>query len=83
MTPDNTMKALLNSTEHRITEKDASTLLHIDDGERLDYYLDVLSHLEALPQTREVRDTPVKPKPQLAGNWYEISHKRTKLAIIY
>jgi aspartyl-tRNA(Asn)/glutamyl-tRNA(Gln) amidotransferase subunit B len=71
MTPDDTMKVLLDSAEHKLSEKDAATLLHIDDGERLDYYLDVLSQLKSLRecQTRDGQNSGIKPKPQLAGNW--------------
>jgi aspartyl-tRNA(Asn)/glutamyl-tRNA(Gln) amidotransferase subunit B len=71
MTPDNVMTSLLVTADQKLSQKDASTLLHLDDGERLDYYLDVLSQLESLRESQllDGQTRPVKSKPQLAGNW--------------
>ncbi|KAF2652322.1 hypothetical protein K491DRAFT_605161 [Lophiostoma macrostomum CBS 122681] len=63
---DDSMTKLTEAQDYGLTVKDASTLLVLDDGDRLDHYLDVVEHLrvdfaqdpEALARIGKV-----------AGNW--------------
>jgi len=43
--PDALLSDLTTSPTHALPSKDAKTLLQLDDGDRLDYYLSVLAHL--------------------------------------
>ena len=57
---------LVHSPEFNLTPKDASTLLLLDDGERLEYYLEVVTILR-----RAFHDNPELQKKvgKVAGNW--------------
>ncbi|KAF2478020.1 uncharacterized protein BDR25DRAFT_275689 [Lindgomyces ingoldianus] len=56
----------LVSKEYGLTSKDASTLLLLDDGDRLDYYFDVVENLRStFSGTRDVLSRVGK----VAGNW--------------
>jgi aspartyl-tRNA(Asn)/glutamyl-tRNA(Gln) amidotransferase subunit B len=46
MLPDQLLTMLTTETSHGLTMKDAKTLVSQDDGVRLDYYMDVLDHLQ-------------------------------------
>ena len=45
MLPDNIANMLVQSSEYGLTIKDAKTLVALDDGDRLEYYLDVVEIL--------------------------------------
>ncbi|KAF2195316.1 hypothetical protein K469DRAFT_743924 [Zopfia rhizophila CBS 207.26] len=63
---DGYVKTLVDSTEYRLTSKDANTLLLLDDGDRLDYYLDVVQLLKAtFSGNQRILDRVGK----VAGNW--------------
>jgi len=51
-----------------LTTKDAITLLSMDDGERLEYYLDVIRCL--VRQTEHEKDVPLETLGKITGNWY-------------
>ncbi|KAL5118481.1 hypothetical protein ACEQ8H_003657 [Pleosporales sp. CAS-2024a] len=60
--PDTMIETL--TLQYGLTVKDAATLVSIDDGHRLDYFLDVLSHLQQhLPQT------DLASLGKTTGNW--------------
>jgi aspartyl-tRNA(Asn)/glutamyl-tRNA(Gln) amidotransferase subunit B len=67
MLTDNFMHLLVDSKEYGLTTKDASTLLTLDDGDRLDYYLDIVQMLRT-----EFADEPaiLSRIGKVAGNWY-------------
>jgi aspartyl-tRNA(Asn)/glutamyl-tRNA(Gln) amidotransferase subunit B len=53
------------AAEYGLTTKDAGTLLALEDGDRLEYFFDVLSHLQTFNDSGQ-------PQTQLgkaAGNW--------------
>ena len=63
--PDVILTALTTDTTHGLTMKDAKTLLSSEDGDRLEYYLDVHARLEA--------DSTLDQSERLGravGNWY-------------
>jgi aspartyl-tRNA(Asn)/glutamyl-tRNA(Gln) amidotransferase subunit B len=63
--PDVILTALTTDPSHGLTMKDAKTLLSSEDGDRLEYYLDVHARLEA--------DTTLDQPENLGravGNWY-------------
>jgi aspartyl-tRNA(Asn)/glutamyl-tRNA(Gln) amidotransferase subunit B len=47
MLPDELLTMLVADTFHGLTIKDAKTLVSLDDGDRLEYYMDVLNHVQA------------------------------------
>jgi aspartyl-tRNA(Asn)/glutamyl-tRNA(Gln) amidotransferase subunit B len=53
------------AAEYGLTTKDAGTLLTLEDGDRLEYFFDVLSHLQAFDDSS--RDQTQLGKA--AGNW--------------
>lgn len=66
MLSDEAMDTLTDPSRYGLTPKDASTLLVLDDGGRLDYYFDVVRSLQAI----------FKSEPQylsrvgkVSGNW--------------
>lgn len=52
-----------------LTTKDAITLLSMDDGERLEYYLDVIRCLVRQNEQHE-KDVPLETLGKITGNWY-------------
>lgn len=60
------MDMLVDSQNYSLTSKDAQTLLILDDGDRLDYYLDVVQILKA---TFSEDPASVARVGKVAGNW--------------
>lgn len=58
------MLARLTGEEYGLSVKDAKTLLELDDGERLEYYFDVVKHL----RRHEDGQLP-KDAGRVSGNW--------------
>ena len=54
-----------------LTTKDAITLLSFDDGERLEYYLDVVAELARQANERQ-DDSALQALGKMAGNWYAL-----------
>lgn len=50
MLPDETTTLLTTDPRFNLTTKDAKTLATLDDGDRLDYYFDVVEYLQAQSQ---------------------------------
>lgn len=63
--PDSILTTLTTDPTHGLTMKDAKTLLSSDDGDRLEYYFDVLARLQA----KEKVDQP-KYLGRVVGNWF-------------
>ncbi|KAF2201670.1 aspartyl/glutamyl-tRNA amidotransferase subunit B [Delitschia confertaspora ATCC 74209] len=63
---DEWMKTLTESPEYGLTSKDASTLITLDDGERLDYYLDIVHTLRS---TFKSDPEILQRVGKAAGNW--------------
>ncbi|KAF2687922.1 hypothetical protein K458DRAFT_440676 [Lentithecium fluviatile CBS 122367] len=63
---DDRVSTLVDDKDYKLTSKDASTLLSLDDGERLDYYYDVVKHLQTA-----FADQPaiLARTGKAAGNW--------------
>lgn len=60
------MNSLVQDSAYGLTSKDANTLLLLDDGDRLDYYFDVVEHL----RTTFSNDPAVLSRTgKAAGNW--------------
>jgi aspartyl-tRNA(Asn)/glutamyl-tRNA(Gln) amidotransferase subunit B len=62
--PDELLELLVTGEEHGLTMKDAKTLLSFDEGDRLEFYFEVLDTLK--------KDLGNKAPPQLGrvvGNW--------------
>jgi aspartyl-tRNA(Asn)/glutamyl-tRNA(Gln) amidotransferase subunit B len=51
-----------------LTTKDAITLLSLDDGERLEYYLDVITYL-VRESNQHKKDVPLETLGKMTGNW--------------
>jgi aspartyl-tRNA(Asn)/glutamyl-tRNA(Gln) amidotransferase subunit B len=51
-----------------LTTKDAITLLSLDDGERLEYFLEVVGCLVRETEQHE-RDVPLESLGRITGNW--------------
>jgi aspartyl-tRNA(Asn)/glutamyl-tRNA(Gln) amidotransferase subunit B len=47
MLPDELLKMLTEDPSHGLTMKDAKTIISLDEGDRLDYYMDVLHHVQS------------------------------------
>ncbi|KAF2711476.1 hypothetical protein K504DRAFT_220577 [Pleomassaria siparia CBS 279.74] len=63
---DDCINMLVDGQVYGLTSKDASTLLLLDDGDRLDYYFDVVEILKAT----FVDNAEVLPRlGKVAGNW--------------
>lgn len=64
--PDDNIETLVEGGEYKLTSKDASTLLLLDDGDRLDYYYDVVEQLQS-----KFADEPeiLARIGKAAGNW--------------
>lgn len=52
-----------------LTTKDAITLLSFDDGERLEYYMDVVTESVRLAEEQQ-EGASLKTLGKIAGNWY-------------
>jgi len=66
MLSDDCVRTLVDNSDYNLTSKDASTLLSLDDGERLDYYYDVVEHL----QTAFANQPDILARVgKAAGNW--------------
>lgn len=63
--PDATLNHLVQ--RYGLTSKDALTLLSLDDGERLDYFLCVVEHVKALTGNEDDASTSALGK--MSGNW--------------
>jgi aspartyl-tRNA(Asn)/glutamyl-tRNA(Gln) amidotransferase subunit B len=66
MSSDDCVNMLVDSQYYGLTSKDASTLLLLDDGERLDYYFDVV---EILKSTYSGNEEVLARIGKVAGNW--------------
>jgi aspartyl-tRNA(Asn)/glutamyl-tRNA(Gln) amidotransferase subunit B len=65
--PDVNVDVLVH--KYGLTTKDAITLLSFDDGERLDYYMDVVA--DSVRLTNEQQDgASLQALGKIAGNWY-------------
>lgn len=63
---DESVRMLVENDEYNLTSKDASTLLTLNDGERLDYYYDVVERLRAI----FAGEPTIQPRiGKTAGNW--------------
>jgi aspartyl-tRNA(Asn)/glutamyl-tRNA(Gln) amidotransferase subunit B len=66
MSSDDCVNMLVNGEDYGLTIKDASTILLLDDGERLDYYFDVV---ESLKSTYSGNAEVLARVGKVAGNW--------------
>lgn len=55
--------------EYGLSTKDAITLLSFDDGERLEYYMDVVADAVNLAHERQ-DDASLQAIGKISGNWY-------------
>jgi aspartyl-tRNA(Asn)/glutamyl-tRNA(Gln) amidotransferase subunit B len=66
MLSDDVINMLVDPKEYGLTHKDAGTLLILDDGDRLDYYLDVVQILRGI----FADDSAILARVgKVAGNW--------------
>lgn len=66
MLSDDCVNTLVDSENYGLTSKDASTLFLFDDGDRLDYYFDVVEHLRhTFPGHPDI----LARVGRVAGNW--------------
>ncbi|KAF1848229.1 uncharacterized protein K460DRAFT_364205 [Cucurbitaria berberidis CBS 394.84] len=65
--PDRNVETLV--LEYGLTTKDALTLLFLDDGERLDYFIQVMEPLVEETSLQEEEDIPKSTLGKMAGNW--------------
>ncbi|KAL1595154.1 hypothetical protein SLS60_009842 [Paraconiothyrium brasiliense] len=63
---DETVSTLVDSSTYGLTAKDANTLILLDDGDRLDYYFDVVEHLR---NTFSEQPEVLARVGKVAGNW--------------
>jgi aspartyl-tRNA(Asn)/glutamyl-tRNA(Gln) amidotransferase subunit B len=63
---DEFMTVLTDTREFGLTAKDASTLLVLDDGDRLDYYIDVVQMLRSTLVDEPATHARIG---KVAGNW--------------
>jgi aspartyl-tRNA(Asn)/glutamyl-tRNA(Gln) amidotransferase subunit B len=64
---DDCIGTLVNNQSYSLTSKDASTLLSLDDGERLDYYYDVVEQLQTIFHNQP---DILQRAGKATGNWY-------------
>jgi aspartyl-tRNA(Asn)/glutamyl-tRNA(Gln) amidotransferase subunit B len=64
MLPDDVLDLLVTSAKYNLTEKDAKILISFDDGDRAEYYLDVVEEAERLCRN----DHEKKKLGRTAGN---------------
>ena len=65
--PDQTLEMLTQDETYNLTMKDAKTLLALDDGDRLDYYIEVVDLVSQ--HLGQVHDTTKLPIGRTTGNW--------------
>ncbi|KAF2729003.1 hypothetical protein EJ04DRAFT_448159 [Polyplosphaeria fusca] len=66
LSTDDAIKMLTEGEEYNLTSKDASTLVSLDDGARLEYYLDVY---QLLHLTLRSRPECLRGAGKVTGNW--------------
>ncbi|KAF2746988.1 hypothetical protein M011DRAFT_403397 [Sporormia fimetaria CBS 119925] len=66
MLSDDVVRMLTESEKYGLTSKDAGTLLLLDDGDRLDYYMDVV---EVLRGSHADESALLSRVGKVAGNW--------------
>ncbi|KAF2115449.1 GatB/GatE catalytic domain-containing protein [Lophiotrema nucula] len=67
---DSIIERLTEGPDFNVTSKDASTLLLLDDGDRLDYYLDVVQKLDKMLKSRSIGKPELYSRAgTVAGNW--------------
>ena len=66
MLPDDIANMLVQSSEYGLTIKDAKTLVALDDGDRLEYYLDVV---EILGKEFSENSQSLERVGKIANNW--------------
>jgi aspartyl-tRNA(Asn)/glutamyl-tRNA(Gln) amidotransferase subunit B len=64
MLPDEVLHLLTTSPKYGLTEKDARILVSFDDGDRAEYYLDVVERAEQLCESAQEKEKLGK----IAGN---------------
>jgi len=64
--PDETLDFLTQPSPYGLTKKDARTLQLLDDGERLEYYFDVVDHMQAMLKDDPAALTKIG---KMAANW--------------
>lgn len=66
MGSDEAIDMLIDPSQYGLSTKDASTILVLDDGHRLDYYFDIVKHLQS-----EFANEPhhLSRIGKMAGNW--------------
>ena len=65
--PDQLVEMLLDKRSYGIPEKDARILAASDDGDMLDYYMDVVHHVKGILCQKDVKSQKVA---KLVANWY-------------
>ena len=60
--------------KYGLTTKDALTLMTLDNGDRLDYFMGVVQLLKSELVHKE-KDISTSTVGKLAGNWYVLSQK--------
>ncbi|KAF2012178.1 hypothetical protein BU24DRAFT_465742 [Aaosphaeria arxii CBS 175.79] len=66
MLSDEAMQVLVDVDQYGLTPKDASTLLALDDGNRLEYYHDLVLDLQGMLSEEEAKAARIG---KVAGNW--------------
>jgi aspartyl-tRNA(Asn)/glutamyl-tRNA(Gln) amidotransferase subunit B len=69
MLPDEVLQLLTTSAKYKLTEKDAKILITFDDGDRAEYYLDVVERTDQLCKN----DQEKKKLGKTAGNMSVVS----------
>ena len=78
--PEKLVSMLVSDPRFRLSETDAQILVHLDGGERLDFYQEVVAELSMTPLSI-IGDTARLNLGQLAGNW--VLQKLGKLMSIH
>ncbi len=66
MLPDEAVDMLVSSPRYSLTVKDAKTLVALDDGARVDFYMEVVERLRQQLSAEELAPLNVGRD---AGNW--------------
>lgn len=66
MLPDDIANMLVQSSEYGLTVKDAKTLVALNDGDRLEYYLDIM---EILGKEFSENSQSLEKVGKIANNW--------------
>ncbi|KAF2088587.1 Asp-tRNAAsn/Glu-tRNAGln amidotransferase B subunit [Saccharata proteae CBS 121410] len=64
--PDQTLEFLTQAQEYGLSLNDAKTLSAMDDGDRLDYYMDVVDRMHVMASSEEQNELNLG---RAAGNW--------------